>query len=85
MLPPTTTWVVSKSTIKRTLVITSLLAEISTQTMVSAQSHTTNTHNFEREGKVVRSFFQKGRVYRLFFLGGLELLMILDFYCIMLY
>jgi hypothetical protein len=44
LLPSTTARAVSKSSrSKRSLIITSVLAEISSQTMVSAQSHS-NTH-----------------------------------------
>jgi hypothetical protein len=65
MLPPATAWAFSKSTTKRTFVITLVLVEISTQTLVNTQSQATNTHNFTRKGKVVRPLFQKGRMYRL--------------------
>jgi hypothetical protein len=48
LLPSTTARAVSKSSSsKRSLIITSVLAEISSQTMVSAQSHN-NTHTHTR-------------------------------------
>ncbi len=60
LLPSTTARAVSKSSSsKRSLIITSVLAEISSQTMVSAQSHS-NTHTHKSPILILFQFCSMG-------------------------